>query len=209
MTKPLIISDCDEVLLHMVSPFKQWLESEEGIDFNLEGHNFTEALRWQKSGEVLEPSDIWRMLGRFFDTQMHRQTPIKGAVDAIAALGKHADIVILTNLVDERRERRSEQLAEIGIHAPVYTNQGPKGPAVARIIEERQPSGAIFIDDLSQHHASVKEIAPQTVRLHMCGEPSIARQIECAHEKGHANARMDQWSLALPWLITQITETQS
>ena len=25
MTRPLIISDCDEVLLHMVAPFKDWL----------------------------------------------------------------------------------------------------------------------------------------------------------------------------------------
>jgi len=25
MTKPLIISDCDEVLLHMIVPYKEWL----------------------------------------------------------------------------------------------------------------------------------------------------------------------------------------
>lgn len=209
MTKPLIISDCDEVLLHMVAPFKEWLAADEGVDFNLEGHNFSEALRWQETGELLEPADIWRMLGRFFDSQMHRQTPIEGAVDAIRTLGDHADIVVLTNLVDERRERRMQQLAEIGIHAPVYTNQGPKGPALARIIEEHRPSRAIFIDDLSQHHASVKEIAPDTLRLHMCGEPMIAAHIECAHQKGHADARMDRWSAAVPWLITKITEDVS
>jgi hypothetical protein len=81
MTRPLIISDCDEVLLHMVAPFKDWLEATQGVAFNLEGHNFAEALRWQASGELLAPPDIWKMLGRFFDTQMDSQMPIAGAVE--------------------------------------------------------------------------------------------------------------------------------
>ncbi|MEE4154476.1 MAG: HAD family hydrolase [Erythrobacter sp.] len=206
MNRPLIICDCDEVLLHMVAHFKQWLEEEEGIDFQLEGASFSEALRWQKSGELLEQTDIWRMLGLFFDTQMHRQTPIAGAVDAIATLSDHAEVVILTNLVDERRERRAQQLAQFGINAQVYTNQGPKGPALARIIERHDPSHAIFIDDLSQHHASVKEVSPKTIRLHMCGEPMIADHIECAHKRGFADARMDEWGAAVPWLIERIEE---
>lgn len=206
MNRPLIICDCDEVLLHMVTHFQEWLEEEEGIDFQLEGASFSEALRWQKTGALLEPADIWRMLGMFFDTQMHRQTPIAGAVEAMATLSEHAEIVILTNLVDERRERRAQQLSQFGINAPVYTNQGPKGPALARIIEQHSPSHAIFIDDLSQHHASVKEISPHTVRLHMCGEPKIAAHIECAHKSGFADARVDRWDAALPWLIERIEE---
>jgi hypothetical protein len=39
------------VLLHMVAPFKDWLEASQGVSFHLEGHNFAEALRWQESGE--------------------------------------------------------------------------------------------------------------------------------------------------------------
>lgn len=208
MNRPLIICDCDEVLLHMVAHFKQWLEEEEGIDFQLEGASFAEALRWQNTGELLKPADIWRMLGLFFDTQMHRQTPIAGAVDAMATLNDYAEVVVLTNLVDERRERRAEQLAQIGIAAQVYTNQGPKGPALARIIEQHNPSRTIFIDDLSQHHASVKEVSPETMRLHMCGEPMIAGHIECAHKSGFADARVDEWDAALPWLIERIEENR-
>lgn len=205
MTRPLIISDCDEVLLHMVAPFKAWLEANEGVDFNLEGHNFTEALRWQNNGELLEPADIWRMLGRFFDTQMDTQEPIAGAVESINALAEHADVVILTNLVDERREKRAEQLLRVGIEAPVYTNQGPKGPALQAILEEHGADRrAFFIDDLAQHHMSVKEIAPQVVRLHMCGEPMIAGGITCAHREGHADARIDVWAEALPWLVERM-----
>ncbi|MFM7405071.1 MAG: HAD family hydrolase [Erythrobacter sp.] len=206
MTRPLIISDCDEVLLHMVAPFKSWLEESQGVNFNLEGHNFAEALRWQASGEVLAPPDIWKMLGRFFDTQMDSQMPISGAVEGINTLAEKADVVILTNLVDERRDKRAQQLAAVGINARVFTNQGPKGPALKAIIDEYTPSRALFIDDLAQHHASVAEITPHVTRLHLCGEPMIAHAIDCAHKAGHAHSRNDRWDEALPWLLAQLEE---
>jgi len=206
MNRPLIISDCDEVLLHMVVHFKEWLETSQGVNFHLEGHNFAEALRWQTSGELLQPADIWKMLGRFFDTEMDSQQPIKGAVEAINTLAEVADVVILTNLVDERRNQRAAQLAAIGIHAEVYTNQGPKGPALQKIIAEHAPSKALFIDDLAQHHASVAETAPQVTRLHLCGEPMIAHAIDCAHKAGHAHSRIDRWDEALPWILQRLEE---
>lgn len=204
MSRPLIISDCDEVILHMVAHFKEWLEESQGVDFNLEGANFGEALRWQASGELLEASEVWKLLGAFFDTEMDRQKPIEGAVESINTLSEHADIVILTNLVDKRRDRRAEQLEAVGITAPVFTNQGPKGPALERIVAEFQPSRAIFIDDLSQHHHSVAETVPHVLRLHMCGEPLIAGSIDCAHKAGKAHARIDRWSEALPWLMNKL-----
>jgi hypothetical protein len=206
MSRPLIISDCDEVLLHMVAPFKNWLEESQGVSFNLEGHNFTEALRWQANGELLAPADIWKVLGRFFDTQMDTQMPIAGSVEGINTLAEKADVVILTNLVDERREKRAAQLAAVGINARVFTNQGPKGPALKAIVDEYVPSKALFIDDLAQHHASVAEITPHVTRLHLCGEPMIAHAIDCAHKAGHAHSRIDRWDEALPWLLERLED---
>ena len=206
MTRPLIISDCDEVLLHMVAPFKDWLAESEGVAFNLEGHNFAEALRWQTSGDLLAPADIWKMLGRFFDTEMDRQMPIAGAVEGINTLAERADVVILTNLVDGHREARAAQLAAVGINARVFTNQGPKGPALKAIMDEYAPTRAVFIDDLAQHHASAADITPDVVRLHLCGEPMIAHTIDCAHKAGHAQARIDRWDEALPWLLEKLED---
>ncbi|MEL7445403.1 MAG: HAD family hydrolase, partial [Pseudomonadota bacterium] len=91
-----------------------------------------------------------------------------------------------------------------GINAPVYTNQGPKGPALQAIIEEYAPSHAIFIDDLAQHHQSAAETVPGITSLHLCGEPMIASAIECAHKAGHADARIDNWAEALPWLMERV-----
>lgn len=203
--RPLIISDCDEVLLHMIAPFKHWLETTQGIDFKLEGHDFAHALRWQDSGETLETADIWKVLGGFFETQMDTQKPIEGAVEAIRALQEQADVVVLTNLVDDRREMRRAQLAAVGIEAAVYTNQGPKGPALDKILDEHGRNRlVVFIDDLAQHHASVKEIVPDVLCLHMCGEPAIADGIDCAHEAGTADARIDRWADALPWIMERM-----
>ncbi|MGB3806695.1 MAG: HAD family hydrolase [Erythrobacter sp.] len=204
--RPLVISDCDEVILHMVAPFRDWLGESQGVDFDLAGSNFSEAMRWQENGELLEQKEIWRLLGGFFETEMDRQMPIANAIESLNSLAEDADVVVLTNLLDERRDHRARQLLAHGLDAKVYTNQGPKGPALQRIIEEYAPSRAIFIDDLAQHHSSVKDTAPDVVRLHMCGEPSIAHAIDCAHTAGHAHARIDNWAEALPWLRSQLEE---
>ena len=204
MSKPLIISDCDEVLLYMIAPFREWLDESEGVEFKLKGNNFGEAMRWKDSGERVEEKEIWRLLRGFFDTEMHRQTPITGAVDAMATLSGHADVVVLTNLADQHREMRFEQLAGHGIDARVFTNQGPKGPALKAIIEEYSPSRTFFIDDLAQHHRSAREHLDAITTLHFCGEPSIAPLVDCAHTSGHAEARIDSWDEALPWLLDQL-----
>src|SRR5690606_28898118 len=96
---------------------------------------------------------------------------------------------------------RSLQLRNFGIDVPVFTNQGPKGPAVKRLVEEYTPRSAVFIDDIARHHASVLVEAPHVARLHFCGEPVVARHVPCAQEAGHANARIDNWEQALPWLL--------
>ena len=209
MSRPLLITDCDEVLLYMVAHFKAWLEETQGVDFQMVGNDFSEAMRWRESGDLVAPTEIWGFLRSFFDTEMHRQDPIPGAVEGIATLSQHADVVVLTNLTDRHREMRAEQLANHGIHARVFTNQGPKGPALKAIVEEYAPSRAVFIDDLAQHHASAGADVPHVRRLHLCGEPMLAGRISCAHKAGDAHARIDTWEEATPWLLAELTNTPS
>jgi len=205
MNRPLVISDCDEVLLHMVAPFGTWLSECHGVNFVMKDNDFGKAMRYADDGRAVEGPEIWRLLNLFFDTEMYRQHPVFGAVEAINALADHADVVILTNLGDDRRVARTQQLADHGIHARVFTNQGPKGPALRAILDEYRPSRAVFIDDLPQHHASVGEVAPEVHRLHLCAEPLIAPHIACAHEAGHAHARIDTWPQALPWILAKLS----
>ncbi|MCB2078946.1 MAG: HAD family hydrolase [Novosphingobium sp.] len=204
MSRPLVISDCDEVLLHMVGPFRQWLAEAHGIVFDMSGGDFASSMKHASTSEPVTQEEIWKHLGGFFDSEMHRQYPITGSVSSIARLAQDADVVVLTNLQDHRQEARTRQLAEHGIDLRVFTNQGPKGPALQAILDEYKPSRAVFIDDLAQHHGSVAEIAPHVDRLHLCGEPMIAPHINCAHVAGHAHARIDDWEHALPWLLERL-----
>ena len=204
MSRPLVVCDCDEVLLHMVAPFRDWLAETQGVIFAMTSNNFGEAMRWEASGEPVEPAEIWRLLREFFETEMHRQTPIAGAVEAMERLAERADVVVLTNLLDAHRDSRQAQLDTHGIAARVFTNQGPKGPALQAIIDEYRPSHTWFVDDLPQHHQSARETVGDVTTLHLCGEPMLAPHIACAHEAGHADARIDSWAEALPWLLAQL-----
>ena len=65
---------------------------------------------------------------------------------------------------------------------------------------------APYVDDIAQHHASAAQDTPETIRLHLCGEPLIAPHIDCAHLAGHAHARIDRWDKALPWLLERLHE---
>jgi len=203
MNRPLIITDCDEVLLHMVVPFRQWLDESHNVHFDMRERGFAEALRHKDSGKPLERALVWELLIGFFDTQMHRQAPIAGAVEAIGRLSRIADIVVLTNITQRHHRQREEQLAAYGLSFPVHWNQGGKGQPLAAIVAERQPSVALFIDDLAEHHGSVADHAPGVWRLHMVGEPEIAAEIAAAPL---AHARIDDWATAEAWIAARLAE---
>ena len=183
-------------------------DQRERCGFDMSGGEFHRAMTYAQGGEPVTTEEIWRLLNLFFDTEMHRQHPVPGVLEAIAALREHADLVVLTNLKDFRQEARARQLASHGIDARVFTNQGPKGPALKAILDEYRPSRAVFIDDLAQHHGSAAELAPQVHRLHLCAEPLLAPHIDCAHRAGHAHARIDDWRAAQGWIAERFAVGQ-
>ncbi len=203
MSRPLLITDCDEVLLHMVVPFRAWLDETHDVHFRVHSHDFTEALRHKDSGVLVERKLVWALLTEFFDTEMPRQQPIAGALAALARIGQVADIVVLTNIGERHHALRIEQLAGHGLNHRVYWNQGMKGPLLARIVADCAPSVALFVDDLAEHHGSVADHAPGVWRLHMVGEPELAPNIPPAPA---AHARIDDWAVAEPWIMARFAE---
>jgi hypothetical protein len=200
--RPLIVTDCDEVLLHMVVPFRAWLDEAHHIHFDFSSP-FEEALRHKASGDPVERAHLWALLGGFFETEMHRQTPIAGAVETMAAFAERADIVIVTNIGEEQAAARTDQLHAVGLPYPVIGNRGGKGPVVARLIAQRRPSLTLFIDDLESNHASVAADAPQAWRLQFVGEPEIAPHAPSATD---AHIRLDDWPSARRWIEAKLDE---
>ncbi len=203
MTRPLLITDCDEVLLHMVAHFAEWLDEEHGIHFDLDSGQF-DAMTDRGSGAVVPIDDVWPLLGSFFLGQSHRQTLVPGALEALGRIGEHADIVILTNLNDDAHGWRVDQLAGHGIRHEVVCNRGGKGRPVRDIVERLSPASAVFVDDLAVHHGSVAKHAPEVWRLHMVAEPRLAAAIPPAED---AHARIDDWPAACEWILEKFKET--
>lgn len=203
MNRPLVITDCDEVLMHMVVPFAEWVDAEHGVLFRIEDASFAGALKRKECGTPLEASEVWPLLDAFFRGEMARQYPIPGALAAMAVIAQQADIVVLTNVGPDHQQARIEQLALHDFHAPVIGSRGGKGEPVRRLIEQYHPSVALFIDDLAGHHHSVAQEAPDVWRLHLVGEPAIADKIA---PSPYAHARIDDWAAAQDWILARLAE---
>lgn len=202
MTRPLLICDCDEVLLHMVRHFGTWLRETHDIAFTPDGGDFANSMT-RADGSRPTAEEMWRLLGGFFPDEMERQTLVPHAREALATLAETADIVILTNLSDACRTARIDQLAAFGIEHRVECNQGGKGDPVARLIAEHRATVTVFVDDLAVHHDSVARHAPGVHRLHMVAEPDMAPGVPPAPA---AHARIDDWRDAEAWIAARFGE---
>lgn len=203
MSRPLLISDCDEVLLHMVAHFADWIGEAFGYDFLLEEPGFANAVRERETGKPVPQHRIWSLLDAFFDSEMHRQNVVPGAVEALAEIAKVADVVILTNIGDEYQASRVEQLEAVNIRHRVLCNRGGKGRPVRELIDQLRPSATVFVDDLAIHHESVAEHAPEVWRLHMVADTRLAVHLAAAPD---AHARVDRWEEAAPWIIEHLAK---
>ncbi len=199
MSRPLLITDCDEVLLHMIGHFAEWLDEAHDLAFALDAPGFRDAIR-DRDGRPVAAERVWPLLDLFFDSEMHRQNVVPGAVEALAAIGEQADIVILTNIGDRYQAGRVAQLEAFDIRHRVLCNRGGKGGPVVELIEQMRPGVTVFVDDLAVHHESVARHAPDVRRLHMIAEPRLAAHTPPAP---HAHARIDEWHEAVPWILAQ------
>ena len=197
MPRPLLISDCDEVLLHMVSHFADWLAEDHRIRFDLGQPDFSRALTFAEDGGPVPAERVWPLLEGFFRSEMHRE------IEALGAIGEVADIVILTNLGDEAHPWRVEQLSKHGIRHEVVCNRGGKGEPLRSIVARHEATASLFVDDLAVHHASVAKHSPETFRLHMIAEPRLAAVTPPAE---HAHARIDDWPTATNWILDRFKD---
>jgi hypothetical protein len=202
MSRPLLVSDCDDVLLHFARHFGEWVAEAHGYSFSLDRPGFAGALRGP-DGAAAKPEEVWPLLDLFFDREMHRQHIVEGAFEALKTIGEKADIVILTNIGDRYRANRIAQLEAFDIRHRVLCNQGGKGRPLLELIGEMKPGVTVFVDDLAVHHESVAKHAPAVRRLHMIAEPKMAAITPPAP---FANARIDRWEEATPWILKQFEE---
>ncbi len=192
MPRPLIVSDCDGVLLNFIDPFVAYLAAEHDLTLRMTSFALSGNIH-DSAGDPVEASRFPMLLDGFFTTHMPTQTPIDGAAETLAALSETCDIVILTNIGDRHAAARTTELARLGMPYRVIGNLGPKGGPLAGLVESFRPSACVFIDDLPPHHSSAKKLAPGVHRLHMVAEAPLRELIPPAPD---ADARIDDWAEA-------------
>ena len=195
--RPLLICDCDEVLLHFVGPFADYLNKQHAMTLGWETFALSGNIR-SADGTTVDQTQFLPLLNGFFDTHMPTQTPAPGAAAALAKIAEIADIVILTNIADHHAAVRTSELARLGMPYRVIGNSGPKGVPVAALVESFMATRVVFVDDLPHHHASVRKHVPEVHRLHMIADPRLRGLIPHASD---ADARIDDWDTALPHIL--------
>lgn len=192
--RPLLILDCDEVILHFAAPFRQWLDAEHGLVLRFDSFALVGNIRHKADGRPLDPAAFPALLDGFFAEGQSLQTPAEGAVEAITALARDMDVAVLTNIPDAYRGIRAEVLKGFGLDLPVHANDGGKGRVVKTLAGTRP---AVFVDDLPPHHTSVASHAGHVGRLHMVADPELRQLIPMAPD---AHARHDAWADAERWI---------
>lgn len=169
-SRPLIICDVDEVVLHLTTHLEDYLHERELLFLKHE-YRLTGNIGRRSDRQPLGADDVRRHLLTFFDEVSHRQDMVPGADLALNALAETWDIVLLTNLPGgHNKPTREKLLGGMGIPFPVLTNSGPKGGAVAALAAGR-PAPVVFIDDSPTNHVSVNASLPSALQIQFIADP--------------------------------------
>ena len=197
--RPLVISDADEVLLQFMRQFEIYLDRNDmWIDlssFRLQGN-----IKYKGSDEAVDMTNR-NIIDDFFAAETLNFSPVEGAAEALNALSKEAQIIILTNLPLAQKSERQINLSKHGMDYPVIVGSGLKGPAV-KSLGEKINAPLFFLDDIPQNINSVAEYVPTSGRVHMVADPRLSKLIGAAEG---ASVRIDQWHEAKAWILDKLT----
>ena len=196
--RPLVISDADEVLLQFMRQFEIYLDRNDmWIDlssFRLQGN-----IKYKGSDEAVDMTNR-NIIDDFFAAETLNFSPVEGAAEALNALSKEAQIIILTNLPLAQKSERQINLSKHGMDYPVIVGSGLKGPAV-KSLGEKINAPLFFLDDIPHNINSVAEYVPTSGRIHMIADPRLSKLIGAAEG---ASARIDQWQEAQAWILDKL-----
>ncbi|MGD8326740.1 MAG: HAD family hydrolase [Sphingomonadales bacterium] len=193
--RPLIICDADEVLLRFVETLEGYLQ-EQSLYLRLDSFALSGNIRHSEDDRVVEAERVKDLMRHFFSTRVGDCPPVDYAVEALEALSKQADVVVLTNLPSALRAEREAAMKAHGMPYPVISNDGLKGAAVRYLSDGRTHSIA-FLDDLPHNIASVAEHAPFVHRIHFIADERLRPLLGPAPD---AHRRIDCWREAHDYL---------
>ena len=188
-SKPLVICDVDEVVLHFIEGFERYLGRNDlwldPASFALNGN-----VKYKESGKSVGNEELRQHFADFFDQEAHRLDAIEGAARALASLAGDTNVLMLTNLPEQYRPARIANLDDHGMPYPVIANQGPKGPAVKTISQGHQQP-IVFVDDIPNYLRSVGDYCPDVHLVHFMQDERFGRHVP---PLDYVSLRADNWA---------------
>ncbi|OHV89182.1 hypothetical protein [Mesorhizobium sp. ORS 3428] len=169
--RPLLVLDVDDVILEFIRPFPRYLLSR-GFGLTLASFRLTGNIAETASGRLIEQAEVSALLGDFFDAQADWQGVIDGAAEALATLGQHAEIVLLTAMPHKHRAVRRAHLDALGLTYPLLTTEMAKGPAIAKL---RGANGrpVAFVDDQPANLLSARSSVADAHLFHLMADNAL------------------------------------
>ncbi len=200
-SRPIIISDADEVIFAFVEGLEVHLKNV-GMYLDLKSFALTGNIRHLANDGIVEATEVRGVIQSYFEVCTSTMPLIPDAVEHLNLLKGDAQIVVLTNIPLPHRQARADTLRQHGLDVPVVANIGLKGPAVAYLMA-RSATPAIFIDDIPHNLDSVRDDAPEVVRLHFIGDKRLAKLLGPAES---SDARIDDWPNAITFIRDRINQ---
>lgn len=187
--RPVLAVDADEVLVAFAAHLAEWLQLA-GYEMRLKRYELEGSIYPIGDPVPLDFQASIRLIDMFFEEETRNQRALEGAVEAVGRIAREAQVVVLTNIPRHARLSRVQNLAGLGIEAPVVANSGGKGRALAWL-SDRADAPCVFVDDSPQQIASAAKRAEAVGRIHFRGSPYIRPVLPTARE---ADAMVEDWS---------------
>ncbi|MBL4800819.1 MAG: hypothetical protein JKY45_02925 [Emcibacter sp.] len=188
-SRPIIISDADEVILHFAHILSDYLHTQ-GMYVNFTSYALEGNIKYLKNDEPVNSDLFKELIDDYFDHYVEKQPLVKNVHKHLKNLSEFCDIVILTNIPHDYADRRRKLLRDQGLNYPMISSSGPKGP-VMKAIRKLTSEKLIFIDDISHHHESVARYVPDTFRIQYIANTQLS---DIEEKSKHCHHRCRDWS---------------
>lgn len=201
-SKPLIISDADEVIFELFMHLFEYFD-ENGYRFtgkNLVGFELLDHFYSHQTDDLIEEHEFIKIITQFFTDHGDDMPMVENAFENLMQLSETCQIIILTNAPHSYRERRVEIYRGHGIHFPIITNIGNKLAAVNEIVKNHQ-APVFFIDDSPEHHISILKEIPHITCIHFIGDVRYAKMVS---DVDNVALKSTNWNEVKHYIETQL-----
>lgn len=169
--RPLLVLDVDDVVLDFIGPFPRYLVSR-GYELRLDTFRLHGNVFETGSGAAAGHDEVSALIDAFFGAQTDWQMPLEGAAEAVEAIARHAEVVLLTAMPHRHRDTRRRHLDALGLPYPLLTTEMAKGPAIRRLRGDSDRPVA-FVDDQPRNLVSAREAVADAHLFHLMADNAL------------------------------------